>query len=109
MRRFAPKPTFAISVPTCSVGWQLAIRSTPQVHELGPSLVLKLVGECGTDLSPWPDAKHFTSWLCLPPSNKISGWEAPSSRTRRSGSRGAALRPLAAVTVGRTQTALGAF
>ncbi len=44
-----------------------------QIHGLGPYLALKLVGECGTNLSAWPDAKHFTSWLCLSPSNKISG------------------------------------
>jgi transposase len=80
-----------------------------QIHGLGPSLALKLVGECGTDLSAWPDAKHFTSWLCLAPSNKISGGKVLSTRTRRSGSRAAALLRLAAVTVGRTQTALGAF
>ena len=80
-----------------------------QIHGLGPYLALKLVGECGTDLSAWPDAKHFTSWLCLAPSNKISGGKVLSSRTRRSGSRAAALLRLAAVTVGRTETALGAF
>jgi len=80
-----------------------------QIHGLGPTLALKLVGECGTDLSAWPDAKHFTSWLCLAPSNKISGGKVLSTRTRRSGSRAAALLRLAAVTVGRTQTALGAF
>jgi transposase len=43
-----------------------------QIHGLGPSLVLKLVGECGTALSPWPDAKHFTSWLCLAPKRLLS-------------------------------------
>lgn len=80
-----------------------------QIHGLGPSLALKLVGECGTDLSAWPDAKHFTSWLCLAPSNKISGGKVLSSRTRRSNSRAAALLRLAATTVGRTETALGAF
>jgi len=80
-----------------------------QIHGLGPSLALKLVGECGTDLSAWPDAKHFTSWLCLAPSNKISGGKVLSTRTRRSGNRAAALLRLAAVTVGRTETALGAF
>jgi transposase len=67
------------------------------------------VGECGTDLSAWPSAKHFTSWLCLAPSNKISGGKVLSARTRRSGSRAAALLRLAATTVGRTETALGAF
>jgi len=80
-----------------------------QIHGLGPYLALKLVSECGTDLSAWPSAKHFTSWLCLAPSNKISGGKVLSSRTRRSGNRAAALLRLAAVTVGRTETALGAF
>jgi transposase len=80
-----------------------------QIHGLGPYLALKLVAECGDDLSAWPSAKHFTSWLCLAPSNKISGGRVLSSRTRRSGSRAAALLRLAAVTVGRTDTALGAF
>jgi transposase len=80
-----------------------------QINGLGPALALKLVGECGTDLTAWPTAKHFTSWLCLAPSNKISGGKVLSSRTRRSGSRAAALLRLAAVAVGRTETALGAF
>ncbi len=80
-----------------------------QIHGLGPYLALKLVGECSTDLSAWPSAKHFTSWLCLAPSNKISGGKVLSSRTRRSSNRASALLRLAAVTVGRTETALGAF
>src|SRR6201988_1923670 len=80
-----------------------------QINGLGPYLALKLVAECGDDLSAWPSAKHFTSWLCLAPGNKISGGKVLSSRTRRLGSRAAALLRLAAVTVGRTDTALGAF
>ena len=80
-----------------------------QIHGLGPSLALKLVGECGTDLRAWPSAKHFTSWLCLAPGNKISGGKLLSSRTRRSSSRAAALLRLAATTIGRSDTALGAF
>ena len=80
-----------------------------QIHGLGPSLSFKLVGECGTDLRAWPSAKHFTSWLCLAPGNKISGGKILSSRTRRSSSRAAALLRLAAVTIGRSDTALGAF
>lgn len=80
-----------------------------QIHGMGPSLALKLVGECGANLAAWPSAKHFTSWLCLAPSNKISGGKVLSSRTRRSGSRAPALLRLAAVTIGRTETALGAF
>jgi len=80
-----------------------------QIHGLGPSLALKLIAECGTDLKAWPSAKHFTSWLCLAPGNKISGGKLLSSRTRRTSSRAAALLRLAAVTLARSDTALGAF
>ena len=80
-----------------------------QIDGLGPYLSLKLIAECGDDLSAWASPKHFTSWLGLAPSNKISGGKVLSSRTRRCGTRAAALLRLAAVTVGRTDTALGAF
>lgn len=80
-----------------------------QVHGISSYTALRLVAECGDDMSRWPTAKHFTSWLSLAPGNKISGGKLLSSRTRRSSSRPAALLRLAAINVGRTQTALGAF
>ena len=80
-----------------------------RIDGVGPYLALKLVTECGDDLSAWPSAKHFTSWLSLAPNNKISGGKVLSSRTKRSGSRVASLLRLAAASVGRTETALGAF
>jgi transposase len=80
-----------------------------QIHGLGPYTVLRLVAECGDDMTKWPTAKHFTSWLCLSPGNKISGGRILSSRTRRSSNRAAALLRIAAVNVGKTHTALGAF
>ena len=79
------------------------------VNGLGPSLALKLVGECGTNLTAWPIAKHFTSWLGLAPHNKISGGKVLSSKTRRTRNRAASLLRLVASSVGRTDTALGAF
>jgi transposase len=80
-----------------------------QIHGFGPYTILRLVGECGDDMRKWPTAKHFTSWLCLAPGNKISGGRLLSSKTRRSSNRAAALLRIAAVNIGRTQTALGAF
>lgn len=80
-----------------------------QIHGFGPYTVLRLVAECGDDMSKWPTAKHFTSWLSLAPGNKISGGRLLSSKTRRSANRAAALLRIAAVNIGRTQTALGAF
>jgi transposase len=80
-----------------------------QIHGFGPYTVLRLVSECGDDMSKWPTAKHFTSWLSLAPGNKVSGGRLLSSKTRRSANRAAALLRIAAVNIGRTQTALGAF
>ena len=80
-----------------------------QIHGFGPYTVLRLVAECGDDMRKWPTAKNFTSWLTLAPGNKISGGRLLSSKTRRSASRAAALLRIAAVNIGRTQTALGAF
>lgn len=76
---------------------------------MGPYLALKLIAECGTDMTRWPTAKHFTSWLTLAPGSKISGGKVLSAKTRPSSNRAAALLRLAAVTIGRTDTALGAF
>jgi transposase len=80
-----------------------------QIHGFGAYTVLRLVAECGDDMRKWPTAKHFTSWLSLAPRNKISGGRLLSSKTRRSSNRAATLLRIAAVNVGRTQTALGAF
>jgi transposase len=80
-----------------------------QIHGLGPYTILRLVAECGDDMTKWPTVKHFTSWLTLAPGNKISGGKLLSSKTRRSSNRAATLLRIAAVNVGRTATALGAF
>jgi transposase len=84
-------------------------RDLTQIHGLGAYTVLRLVGECGDDMTKWRTAKHFASWLCLAPGNKVSGGKLLSSKTRRSSNRAATLLRIAAVNVGRTQTALGAF
>ena len=89
--------------------YQLTGVDPTQIHGIGPYLALRLVAECGTDLSRWPTAKHFTSWLTLAPGCKISGGKVLSSHTRKSTNRVAPLLRLAAVTIGRTNTALGAF
>ena len=80
-----------------------------QIHGFGPYTVLRLVAECGDDMTKWPTSKHFTSWLSLAPGNKISGGRLLSSKTRRSSNRATAVLRIAAVNIGKTQTALGAF
>lgn len=89
--------------------YQLAGIDLTQIHGIGPFLALRLIGECGTDLSRWRTAKHFTSWLTLSPGCKISGGKVLSAHTRKTSSRLTVALRLAAVTVGRSNTALGAF
>jgi transposase len=80
-----------------------------QIPGLAPATALKVVTEIGTDVSRWPSEKHFTSWLNLAPGTKITGGKLISARRAPSKNRaGQALRQ-AAVSVGRTDTALGGF
>ena len=70
---------------------------------------LKLVSEIGTDMTKWPSAKHFASWLGLSPDNRITGGRVISSKTKPSANRAAAALRLAANALHRSDSALGAF
>ncbi|HTD89114.1 MAG TPA: IS110 family transposase [Burkholderiales bacterium] len=107
--RHKTKQPNAMNFDTRPLLYQLTGVDLTQIHGIGPFLALRLIGECGTDLSRWPTAKHFTSWLTLSPGCKISGGKVLSAHTRKTKNRIAAHLRLAAVTVGRTSTALGAF
>ena len=41
---------------------------------------LKVISEIGTDMTKWPSAKHFASWLGLSPNNRIAGGRVISSK-----------------------------
>ena len=80
-----------------------------QIDGITSYTALKLLSEIGTDMGRWPSEKHFTSWLTLAPNNKISGGRLLSSRTQPSANRAAAILRMTIMSLGRTQTALGAF
>jgi transposase len=80
-----------------------------QIDGIGPYTAVRLIAEIGTDMSRWPTPQHFVSWLTLAPQNKISGGRLLSSRTQPSANRAAALLRVVAMSLGRTQTALGGF
>ena len=50
---------------------------------------LKVVSEIGTDMTKWPSAKHFASWLGLSPNNRITGGKVINSKTKASANRAA--------------------
>lgn len=79
------------------------------IDGLGPYSALQLISEIGTDMSRWPSPQHFASWLGLAPQNKISGGRLLRSGTTTSANRAANVFRLAAMSAGRTETALGAF
>jgi len=70
---------------------------------------LTILSEIGLDMSPWPSVKHFTSWLGLCPQHKKTGGRVKSSRTRPGSNRAAQALRLAANSLQRSQSALGAF
>ena len=70
---------------------------------------LKVISETGTDMTTWPSAKHFASWLGLSPHNRITGGRVISSKTKASANRAAAALRLAANALHRSGSALGAF
>jgi transposase len=71
--------------------------------------ILTVLSECGFDLSRFPTAKHFTSWLGLSPGTNITGGRIISSRSRRTTNRAATALRLAAQSLLKTDTELGAF
>ena len=70
---------------------------------------LKVVSEIGLDMTRWPSAKHFASWLGLCPGNKISGGKRYSSRSKPTANRVATALRLAAQSLARSHSALGAY
>ena len=46
-----------------------------------------MLSEVGMDLSAFPTAKQFVSWMCLCPNKKVTGGKVISSRTGKNKSR----------------------
>ncbi|MDQ5852145.1 MAG: IS110 family transposase [Chloroflexota bacterium] len=70
---------------------------------------LTVLGEIGTDMTRWKTVKHFTSWLGLCPGTKVSGGKVQSSKTKPTVNRAAAALRLAAASLYRSRSALGAY
>jgi transposase len=79
------------------------------VPGLSALTVHTLVTEIGTDFGHFPNVAAFTSWLTLCPGNKKSGGKVLSSKTRKSNSRLAAALRLAAQTLHKSHSYLGAY
>jgi len=80
-----------------------------KIDGIKETTALKIISEIGTDMSAWPTVKNFTSWLGLSPGNKISGGKILSSKTKTSANRAASAFRIAAYSLSKSKSALGAF
>jgi transposase len=79
------------------------------VDGLAANVIRTIISETGLDMSKWPTAKHFASWLRLAPRRDITGGKPLRRRALPSKNRAAEAFRQAAQTLQNTQTALGAF
>jgi transposase len=80
-----------------------AIEGIDEMH------ALTLISELGCDFTKWPTVKHFTSWLGLCPNWKKTGGQVQSSKTRKGKNRAAGALRLAAWSLVRSHSYLGAY
>ena len=79
------------------------------VHGVSASLAQTIVIEVGTDMSKFPNEKHFCSWLGLAPKNEISGGKVLKNKTLKTRNRAGQAFRMAAGSVMRAECAFGAF
>lgn len=88
---------------------RVSVADLTTIPGIDANIAMKLLSEIGTDMSQWSNSKAFASWLGLSPGNKISGGKILSSRTKPSDNRAAQALRMAASTLYRSKTAIGAF
>ncbi len=89
--------------------YRLAGVDFTQIDGLDALTVQTILSEIGLNSQRFPTVKHFTSWLGLCPGQKITGGKVKSSQTRKVVNRAANAFRLAAFSLTRSRSALGAF
>ena len=80
-----------------------------RIDGIDVTTALAVISETGADMSRFPTAGHFTSWLGLCPGTKITGGKVMSGKTKRVANRAAQALRLAAAALRSSQSALGAY
>lgn len=78
----------------------------PGVNEI---TALELAAEIGTDMSKWPNGKHFAAWLNLTPNTKITGGKIISSKMMKKKNRAGQTLKMSASSLARNKTPLGDY
>ena len=77
------------------------------VDGFGVSLAQTVIMECGTDMSKFPNEKHFCSWLGLAPKHEISGGKILKNKTLKTKNRAGQAFRMAAHSVKRADCVFG--
>lgn len=80
-----------------------------QIEGIDALTAFTIITEQGTDMSRFPDEKHFASHLGLCPNHRITGGRVKKKSTRKVSSRAATALRVAAQSLRRSKSALGAF
>lgn len=79
------------------------------VDGFGVSLAQTVIMEVGTDMSKFPDEKHFCSWLGLAPKHEISGAKVLKNKTLKTKNRAGQAFRMAAHSVKKADCVFGAL
>ncbi|MEZ4862941.1 MAG: IS110 family transposase [Caldilineaceae bacterium] len=89
--------------------YQIAGVDLTQIDGVNVLTAQKMISEIGLDMSKWPTVKHFTSWLNLCPNNQITGGKIIRRERKKIHNHAAQALSMAAQSLNRSQSALGAF
>ncbi len=81
----------------------------PKINGIDALTAQTVFTELGYDVSDFPTEKHFCSWLCVCPNNRITGGRVRSRRTRKTQNRVADALRVAAQSLHHSNSALGAY
>jgi transposase len=80
-----------------------------RIDGIDVTTALAVISETGADMSRFPTAGHFASWLGVCPGTKITGGRVMSGNTKRCANRAAQALRLAAAALPTSHSALGAY
>jgi transposase len=104
-RRKKNEPAFAVR----ELLFRMAGVDLTVIEGISEQTALVVLSEIGTDLSAFPTAKHFVSWLGLCPQHRSSNGRILSRRLRKGANRAARALRMAAQGCHHAKNALGAF
>ena len=99
-------PKFDIRGPLQRITGGVDLTEAPGIAS---TTALNILAEVGPDMGRWPTAKHFASWMNLAPGTTKTGGKLKTGRRPPTKSRVGYLLRQAAVSVGKTTSALGGF